>query len=86
MRNRSLTADVLTNPQKPFVRVKKIASYAFERLAMFGCGIRSFVHGAASPTCLAELIQSNVLDALDLVPRGSGVQGNNKYISSQSIL
>ena len=43
-----------------------------ERLAMFGCGIRSFVHGAASPTCLAELIQSNVLDALDLVPRGWG--------------
>ena len=77
---------MLTNPEKPFVRVRKIASYAFQRLAMFGCGIRSFVHGAASPTCLAELIQSNVLDALDLVPRGGGVQGNNKYISSQSIL
>ena len=64
---------MLTNPQKPFVGVRKIASYAFQRLAMFGCGIRSFVHGAASPTCLAELIQSNVLDALDLVPRGGGV-------------
>ena len=77
---------MLTNPQKPVVRVRKIVSYAIQRLAMFGCGIRSFVHGAASPTCLAELIQSNVLDALDLVPRGGDVQGNNKYISSQSIL
>ena len=77
---------MLKNPQKPVVRVRKIASYAFQRPVMFGCGIRSFVHGAASPTCLAELIQSNVLDALELVPRGGGVQGNNKYISSQSIL
>ena len=57
---------MLTNPQKPFVRVSKIVSYAIQRLAMFGCGIRSFVHGAASPTCLAELIQSNVLDTLYL--------------------
>ena len=71
IKNRSLTADVLTNPQKPFVRVRKIVSYAFQRLAIFGCGIRSFVHGA-SPTCLAELIQSNVLDILDLEPRGGG--------------